>query len=257
MRGRRIALLAMVATMMGCAQQQAGAPPPVVGEQGGSGAMLAYEHTLSIELEQEQVPTRIAALRKACTASAFGACNVLSIVQARHGGALTLRIVPGGVERMTALAGQGGRIASRRTQAEDIGKAVQETQRDRVQLEDYARRLDALAARKDLAVADLIALSREQAGLAEKRRMLEATAATQQMRLDTNLVAFDFADPRHDGRGALGDLGEDMVAGLKEGIGEALPGLAYCLPFLILAFPLALLWWALWRRMTRRGQRKP
>ena len=36
-------LLAMVATMMGCAQQQAGAPPPVVGEQGGSGAMLAYE----------------------------------------------------------------------------------------------------------------------------------------------------------------------------------------------------------------------
>jgi hypothetical protein len=33
--------------------------------------------------------------------------------------------------------------------------------------------------------------------------------------------------------------------------------LGYSLPFLVLAFPLALLWWWLWRRVTGRWGRFP
>ncbi|MET0255363.1 MAG: DUF4349 domain-containing protein [Luteibacter sp.] len=258
MKGWQIALLAMALVASGCSKKQVTAPPsPMEGEKGGPGAMLAYEHSLDIDLDREQIGPRIAALREACVKHTFGDCNVISISETERGGSLKLRVVPDGVERMATLAAQGGKVSSRQTRAEDIGKAVHDTQRDQAEAEAYSKRLDELSARKDLSVTDLIALTREQANVAEKRRALETMAATQQMRLDTNLLTFEFLDPSYAGRGALGGLWENMVDQTKEGIGEALPAAAYCLPFVILAFPTALLWWALWRRATRRWRRTP
>jgi hypothetical protein len=257
MKGWQVALLVMALVTTGCARQQGGAPGNVTGEKGSPGAMLAYEHVLEISLDRKLVSPRITALRSACIKATFGTCNVLAIGETERGGSLTLRLVPEGVARMTALAARDGNVSSRQTQAEDIGKAVHDTQRDLAQLDAYAGRLDDLAARKDLAVTDLIALTREQAEVAEKRRVIEAAAAAQQLRLDTNLMTFNFRDPGYAGRGALGDLWENVVERMKEGIGEALPGVAYCLPFLILAFPVALVWWMLWRRATRRWRRTP
>jgi hypothetical protein len=256
MKGWRIALLAMTLVMAGCSEKRvASAPGATEGERGRPGAMLAYEHSLDIDLDRNVIGQRIKAMRAACVGSTFGACNVLSIGETESGGSLKLRIVPDGVERMADMAGQGGKVSSRETRAEDIGKAVQDTQREREQVDVYSKRLDDLAARKDLSVSDLITLSREQAEVLQKRRALDETAATQQMRLDTNLITFNFRDRSYDGPGALGNLWHTMAEQMKEGIGEALPGAAFCLPFLILAFPVALLWWVLWRWATRRWRR--
>jgi hypothetical protein len=258
MKRWHIVVLALAVGLTACSRKQvASAPARFEGEKATNGAMLAYEHSLDIDLDSGAIAPRIQAVRAACVGASFGPCNVLGLTESNRGGSLTVRIAPEGVARLTALASEGGKIASRRTRAEDIGRAVHDTQRDRDELEAYAKRLDELAARKDLSVSDLIALSREQAGVAEKRRAQEATSATQQNRLDTNLLTFAFRDRDYVGSGALGGLWENAVEQTKEGIGEAIPMLGFSLPFLILAFPLALLWWGLWRRVTARWKRVP
>jgi len=258
MKPWHVVLLALAVGLAGCSKKQvAAAPAAFEGDTSSNGAMLAYEHTLDIDMDRVAISPRIQAVRAACVAGSFGPCNVLKLSESDSGGSLTVRIVPDGVARLTALASEGGQVASRRTRAEDIGRAVHDTQHDRDELDAYAKRLDELSARKDLSVSDLIALSREQAGVAEKRRALEAKSATQQNRLDTNLLTFEFRDRDYVGSGALGGLWENTVQQTKEGIGEAVPMLGYSLPFLVLAFPLALLWWGLWRRVTRHWRRAP
>ena len=258
MKSWHVVVLALAVGLAGCSKKQAaGASAAFEGDKSSSGALLAYEHTLDIDMDREAISPRLQAVRAACVGATFGPCNVLSLTESDRGGSLTVRTAPEGVAHLTALAGEGGRIASTRTRAEDIGRAVHDTQRDRDELEAYAKRLDELSARKDLSVSDLIALSREQAGVANKRRSLEAASATQQNRLDTNLLTFEFRDRDYVGSGALGGLWENTVEQTKQGIGEAIPMLGFSLPFLIIAFPLAWLWWGLWRRVTRRWRRVP
>lgn len=242
----------------GCSKKQtASAPAPVAGQKSTADAMLAYSHYVEVQLAFADIPARIEAIRTACTHGTHGACNVLNVDQASAGGSITVRIVPEGVAPLTSLAGQGGKEVSRRTNAEDISEAVHDTQRDRDELEGYAKRLDEISARKDLSVSDLIAVSKEQAALAEKRRMLDNTAADQKHRLDTNLLRISFSDPRaRHGDRDLGDVGAGMYDGALDGASEALELLAEGLPFLVIAFPVALLWWALWRKATRRWRQK-
>lgn len=242
----------------GCSKKEVVGPPaPLAGQKAKADAMLAYSHQMDVDLPLADIAPRIAAIQQACTKGTYGACNVLTVEQGSSGGSVAVRIVPEGVESLTGIASRGGKVSSRRTSAEDISQAVHDTQRDRDQLEAYAKRLDEIAARKDLGVSDLITVSREQAEVAEKRRALMTASADQQHRLDTNYLRISFTDPHaRAGRRDFGEIGDDMLDSASEGIGDALRLLAGGLPFLVIAFPLALLWWALWRRATKRWRRQ-
>jgi hypothetical protein len=196
-------------------------------------------------------------VRDACEAQRFGACNVLRMQQGEWRSSLTVRATPGAIEPLVSMAGQGGRLASRETHAEDLADAVGDNQRKQAQLDAYAKRLDELASRKDLAVADLITLSHEQAQVQQQRESLQGEAAMQQRRLDTNLLELDFHDADAGSRGhRLGESFRGMLDRLIEGIDDALSTLAYGLPFLLLALPLALAWRWAWRRITGRTGKK-
>ncbi|WP_233874779.1 DUF4349 domain-containing protein [Paraburkholderia adhaesiva] len=155
---------------------------PVAGETPKAGALLAYEHSISINMPVAQISGRVSAVREACDSARFGACNVLRIEQSDRDASLTVRVVPAGVEPLSGLASQGGAISSRETSAQDLSEAVADNRRQREQLDAYATRLGELAQRKDLAVADLIAVSREQAQVQTQQATLEKEA-TQQQRL--------------------------------------------------------------------------
>jgi hypothetical protein len=253
-KGWQVVLLALAVGLAGCSKKVATAPSMgFAGEKPQNGALLAYAHSLDIDLSKADIGPRMQAMHAACVEGKFGRCNVLTINQDSTSGSLHMRIVPEGVEGMVGLAAKGGKVASRHTAAEDIGKAVHDTQRDRDELERYSTRLEELAARKGLAVSDLISISHEQAVVAGKRRLLEEAAASQQERLETNELALNFRDPsapRDDMD--FGDIWRNLLGGAQEGIGDALSMLGYGLPFLVLAFPLVLFWWWCWRRVTRR-----
>ncbi|MEO8999894.1 MAG: DUF4349 domain-containing protein [Rhodanobacter sp.] len=180
---------------------------------------------------------------------------MLRIEQGEHDAELVVRIAPEGVEPMAKLAEQGGTMGLRQTTAEDLGDAVNDSQQQRDLLEKHARHLAELAARKDIAVTDLIALSHEQASVESQLQSLQAVAANQQRRLDTNRLELHFDDiDAYSRRGRVGSGFSSLLDQATDGVTDALGLLGYGLPFLILAFPLAMLWRGLWRRFTRRDR---
>lgn len=223
------------------------------GAQGKAGAQLAYEHELSLSLPAAQIGPRLAQTREACEKAQFGACNILRLEQGKYRAEVTLRIVPDGVEPIVQQASQGAELGERITSAEDLADAVADVQRQQQRLKAQQQRLDELAARKDISVSDLIALSKEQAGIENDLQALAQTAAGQQRRLDTNLLTLKFLPS--DGiqrESSLKRAFSNLLDNLADGTAEALEKGSYVLPFVILAFPLALLWVWLWRKFVRR-----
>ncbi len=245
-----IAACALIAA--GCSKKQETGPLPVAGETPKAGAKLAYEHHLRIELRNGEIAPRMAAVRDACESARFGACNVLRIEQSEHNGTLTVRMVPSGVEPLSALASQNGKLAWRQTRAEDLADAVNDNAQKLKQLETHAAQVEQLAQRKDLSASDLIALSHERAQIQMERENLQNTAAQQQRRIDTNLLQMDFSDETRGHRFGM-SLGE-WTDQLYDGVRDALSMLAYAIPFLPLVFLLALVWRWVWRKVTRKSR---
>lgn len=243
-------LAALALTVSGCSKKQEAGPSSIHGESAKAGAKLAYEHHLRIELQEKDIAPRVASVREACESARFGACNILRIEQSEHDGTLTVRIVPSGVEALSGLASQNGKLAWRETRAEDLADAVNDNAQKLKQLEAYSTQIEQLAQRKDLATNDLIALSHERAQIQVERENLQNVAVQQQRRLDTNLLQLDFSDEVRGHR--LGLSLSAWTDELREGIDDALSMLAYGIPFLLLAFPLALGWRWFWRRVTRK-----
>ncbi|CAM3750211.1 DUF4349 domain-containing protein [Ectopseudomonas alcaliphila] len=250
-------VVALLAVLAGCSEQS-GAPlgGALQGERNTAGNYLAYEHHVGIELPAEQIGERIAATREACLAERFGTCSLIAAQQssgrAPHG-ELTLRIVPDGVEAITALASEGGELTRRTTRAEDLAQAVSDNRRQHEQLLRQQQTLQQFEKRDDLAVADLLALAREQAALEVQLQALAQEAAQQQRRLDTNLLTLNFSSPYESSPlGRIGDAFSRLTYNLAEGTANLIEFIGYSLPFLIVLFPLALGLRKLWRRLASR-----
>lgn len=238
-------------------------PPPgtpggsaLQGERNKADSYLAYEHHVAIELPAEHIGERLAATREACLSERFGACSLLAAQQSSGNaprGELTLRIVPDGVEAITGLASEGGELTSRSTRAEDLAQAVADNRRQHEQLLRQQRTLQQFEQRQDLAVADLLALAREQAALEVQLQAIAQEAAQQQRRLDTNLLTLNFTSPYESSPlGRIGEAVSRLQDNLAEGTANVIEFIGYSLPFLIVLFPLALGLRKLWRRLTQR-----
>jgi len=251
---RALALVLLTGlALSACSPGERSSSAQVGGAQGKNGALLAYEHELTLSLPSEQIAPHLTATRDACETAKFGACNILRIEQGRYRAEVILRIVPSGVEPMVNMAAQGAELGERVTSAEDLADAVADVQRQQERLKAQAKRLDELAARRDITVTDLIALSKEQAAIENDLQALAQTAAGQQRRLDTNRVTLIFV-PSDSGKRTsnLQRAFGDLLDNLADGTAAALEKGSYALPFLILAFPLAMLWVWLWRKFIRR-----
>ncbi|MBT1261850.1 DUF4349 domain-containing protein [Pseudomonas sp. VS40] len=259
--GKSLALRAPLLTLLaglalvGCSPSDHSRARVINGEQSRAGAQLAYEHDLSLALPDALLSPRMQATREACETARFGACNILGITENDSGGQIILRIAPTGVEPMVTMAAEGGKLGQRITTAEDLADAVADVRRRQDRLQAQQQRLDELAKRKDITVSDLIALSKEQAGIENELQELAQVAAGQQRRLDTNRVTLNFrssdgANQQSRFSRMFSSLGDNLV----DGIADALERSAYVLPFVILAFPVVWLWVWLWRRFVVKSR---
>src|SRR5262249_21596571 len=78
---------------------------------------LAYEHHVTVELNESALSDRLDALRKACVDDAKRACTLLDVSRQDTRGTITgrirVRVPPSGVEPMIAVASAGGKVVSR------------------------------------------------------------------------------------------------------------------------------------------------
>lgn len=258
---RSLALLGLAVVAMGCGRSSSPTADSVAlvsGETSAPGNQLAYAHTVQIQLaEPADIAPRIDAVRAACADARFGACSVLGLDvgdETRVHGQLRVRIVPEGVEPLVGLAAQQARVGHRSTQAEDLAGSVADVTRRRATAVRQLDGLSALQDRDDLAVSDRIALVREIGQLEVQIEEIEAAAAGFQRRIETNLLTLDFATTGSYGRGnRIGAAFDGLVEGFVDGVEGALRLFGQSVPFLVLLFPLILLWRWAWRRATRRG----
>ncbi len=259
---RWVVFCVILLAVVGCAKKVTSAPEAANSVDGIANveSQLAYEHSVTFELPLPLVPVRMGELRKACTDHAHGRCSLIEYEassSAYRAGRMVVRLAPEAVEPLVTRAGQGGKSTERSTRAEDLSVAVADNARARDRMEAQARRLDALAERNDLSVADHLQLARELATLEAERAAAERLAAQHALRLETNLLTLEFrAIEPPPSRWA--NLGEALGASFDQfldGTAEAIEATAYALPYLLLLFPLALLWRWLWRWATGARRR--
>ncbi|MDR1075374.1 MAG: DUF4349 domain-containing protein [Xanthomonadaceae bacterium] len=198
-------------------------------------AALAYEHNIEVILAGDRIPGRMQEVQRSCGSDRFGQCVVLGIQQQAGDyprGELTVRIVPEGVEQLVAQAGEGAKIGSRNTSAEDLAQAVQSNALllNRLQKE-HARLLEFLQ-RRDLPVSDVITVSQRLSEVEAQLDVAQQEGAQHRRRIDTQLVTFDFHPPGlpHKGRDRIreafsdfGDIFSGSTAWLIRAIAALLP----------------------------------
>ena len=254
--------LAVMLSLVACSSEHAatsGAPSaaaeaPTKGTRSPPGAFLAYEHSVSIKLAGRDIPARVAAVQASCLAQTFGDCAVLSVEQRGGefpGGSVTVRIAPKGVEPLIRQAGAGGEINSRNLKAEDLAEAVQDNTLQRDRLEKEHARLLAFESRPNLAVADMLTLSKQLADVEAALDAAQREAAQQQHRIDTNLLTLDFQPTGAEaGRSDIGQAFRDSGQILATSTAWLIRAIAFLIPLLIVLCTV----YAAWRwRARRRG----
>lgn len=205
---------------------------------GAAGAMLAYEHTAEVAIDAATIPQRLQAARSACDAGRFGTCVVLNVQQS--GGdypsaTLGMRLVPAAVEPMIALASAGARLGSRSTRAEDLAVVVRDNALLQERLRKEMARLQEFQQRRDLAVADMIALSRQLAETEAQLQSSEQEGAQHRRRIDTQLLTLGFHPPGGEsGRNEIAQALRDSGKVLSMGAAWTIRAVAFLVPLLFL-----------------------
>jgi hypothetical protein len=254
-RWMAVALLLACSFSLGCSNKSlVEGAVTVEGEAADPAAALAYEHRVSVSVGKEDVGPRMQDLRSACGEQRFGPCELLQFEQQQDewpSGTLVLRVPPDAVESLVKLAAQSGTVGGRSTVAHDLSRQVADTGRDLQTLEARRAELVAFRERKDLAVADMLALAREIAAVDTSLAEARKQAATHERRIATNLLTLHWTSHAEQSAWsavveALEGSGDTAI----EGLAEAISYFVWLIPVLLLAFPIALLWRALWRRAT-------
>jgi len=221
-----------------------------------NGALLAYEHTVGVQLDRAAIAPRLQAIRSACSEARFGACTLIEAQQSAGDwpqARAVMRMAPDAIEPMIALAAQGGDTGERSTRAEDLAVVVRDNTTEQDRLTKEMARLQAFEARGDLSVADMIALSER---IAAAEAQLEAAAregARHRQRIDTQLLTVQLRGrDGEQGRSEIGAAFREFGATLATGTAWTIRATAFLLPLALVGFLLFAALRALWRR-RRRG----
>lgn len=256
-------LLALAACQKSVGQvEMAGAMAPAVAPAAADGgghplqSMLAYEHSVDIHLPAERMSARLQDVRQLCDVARYGPCVVLNVHD--RGGdhpsaSLSMRMVPAAIEPMIAAAGNDGTLGSRRSHAEDLAVVVGDNRMLQERLRKEHARLVEFQQRRDLAVADMIALSRQ---IAETEAQLEGAqreAAQHQRRIETQLLTISFSPPGGEtGRSEIGQAFSDFGEVLSLSTAWLIRAVAVLLPISIaLWLLLSIVRWLRRRRIAK------
>jgi len=91
-------------------------------------ATLAYEHAVTVELDEKLIPARLDAVQAACVGSTQYVCELLDVsanaFQGTPSGTLRLRTSTEGVGYFTKLAAERGKVIAKSTHAEDLAQPL-------------------------------------------------------------------------------------------------------------------------------------
>ena len=219
---------------------------------------LAYEHTVSIELDQATLPNRMREIQLACTSDKEFNCTLLDVslrsATETPSGTIRMRLASAGIDAFTATASKNGTVTDRLTHAEDLAEQVTDTERELTLLTTHRDRLSEFLKDRSLKIDQLITVSRE---LASVQTQLEAAATTRanlRRRIDTELLTLNLSVPanvvsaqRTPVRDALRTFGADFT----DAIAQVIRFIAAVIPWLVVIVPGIILLRLFWRTIGR------
>lgn len=256
------ALVLAGAVVTGCSDPSAHADGMAYSESGTASdgatgdALLAYEHSVGVQLDSADIVPRLQAIQAACRDARFGACTLLEAQQSageRPSARAVLRMAPAGIEPMITLAGEGGEAGERSTRAEDLAVVVRDNATEQDRLTREMARLQLFEARRDLSVADMIALSERIAATEAAIEAAHREGAQHRRRVDTQLLTVQLRTrDGEQGRSEIGAAFREFGSMLAMGAAWTIRATAFLLPLGLVGLFLFAMLRALWRR-RRRG----
>jgi hypothetical protein len=258
-------LLLPVLLLGGCARKQAPggfaafAPASQIATvERPANSTLAYAHEVTVEISADGLLQRLDAVRAACVADRANACTVLDVARRNDGGVpsgrVVVRLAPAGVDPLVRLAGQGGKLLSVTTHADDLAEPVQDTERQLAQLNAYREKLTDFMQRRDLGIDQLLTVSKELAGVQAQIDDANTKRATLRRRIDTDRLTVDLQVPRLEAESQSSRVGEAVrgfLSTMTGSLADVIGFTALLLPWLIIVIPgfLSVRW--LWNRTSR------
>jgi Domain of unknown function (DUF4349) len=274
------AALVCVLLLSGCTRHEvsAGLPsahPPmpqaareaVAEEPAQRAKSLAYEHTLSIELQKDALSGRLGEVRTICESRKELACTVLDVsfdteyeVPAGH---IRMRLAPRAVDSVIEIAAKNGRITSRGTHGEDLAEPIFDTERELSLLVTHRDRLSEFLKRNDLKVDQVISLSKEISSAQTQIDALNTQKANLQRRVDTDLLTINFAPPKEAyaaEQTPILDAIHSFGVNFRTAVAQVIQFTATLIPWLVIIIPgvvlLRLFWGWITQWLGRRDQRR-
>jgi hypothetical protein len=235
----------------------------VPAEQHRATDSLAYEHTVSIELGESLLPTRVREIQSACQTDEQFGCTLLDMSvhtgENIPNGSIRIRLAPAGVDAFISLASQNGKVTARITHAEDLAQQVNDTERELALLTTHRDRLSKFMEDKSIKVDQLIAVSKELAAAQTQIESASTVQANLHRRIDTNLLTLNLSIPqiavmaqRTPIRDAFSSFGSEFT----EAIAQVIRFVAVLIPWLIVIIPgvvlIRLFWRGIGRWLSRR-----
>lgn len=244
------------------------------GQPGGTPArpavsvpMLAYEYRIGLEVPLERLSALIEKHEKACNDAGPTVCQVIGANTSAEGNAgaratLEVRAEPGWLRRFRAQVqadarGSGGKVANTNVEAEDLTRAIVDTEaalRARTTLRD---RLEALLATRPGKLQELLEVERELARVQAEIDATQSELAVMRTRIATSKLTVTYVSqgvlaPDSAWR-PMDEALHDVARNVSSGFAFIIQLLSFLLPFFVVFGPLV---WLILRWMRRRKAAK-
>jgi uncharacterized coiled-coil protein SlyX len=215
---------------------------------------LAYEHRVSIEVDEQRLQPSFEHTLRTCSEDAAHACEIhhSSLSTGDYPSAeIRVRIKRDGVAGFIQAAAENNRITRQSVSAEDLAAPIRDNEK-RLKMQDYQRRLVDLESRAAKDFDSLIKIASE---VAKTQSDLEAVKGEQEFlmkRVRLDMVSIHFhTDDADSFLGPVGKAFDDFGHNLARGIAGTVTAAAYILPWSLILIGLFFLLRWLWSRRKR------
>jgi len=259
------AILSIASFIVGCsAQEQAEtgqragfmAAPAVSRVASNEKTFLAYEHSVSVEVDESKLKAVHEALIEGCRTDKEADCTVLdaSITSTQYWSArLRVRASPAGVKKLLGVASSSGRVLSQSTQVEDLARPVADVEKRLAMLRDYQAKLLELQARSAKDVDSLIKIAERLASVQADLEQASGENAHLTSRIKRELLNVSLS-----ARGSVSfwtpieNALREFPRNLSSGVSTAVVAAAYALPWLVVFVVGIFILRMVWKRSRRR-----
>lgn len=216
---------------------------------------LAYEHSVDINVNREELQTGFDSVLESCAADESFECTILDSrieIGDRASASIRLRVLPGGVGELIAIASETGEVSARATRVEDLEKSILDTNARIAMLTGTRDRLIAIESEATGDVDSLIKIATELGRVQSELEQLQGRSAHQSQRVNKQILTISYHTKRSTSFWApIGESLSGFGSNLSEGIRDAITVVAYLLPWLVVLFVFLVAIRALWRRRRR------